>query len=172
MLNVLKAFSCLDTVIVLQISSIQAPRSKYACLWHNILFSSYIKFQTFMYPVFWCYHVLKSFSLPLWYSLVESLMERVELLAFSGVWLGLFVSVLLRLSARWQTGCQVHTTLYISRGRWTCHSYLLWFQSPHIPTHTLTHPVPAVTALKDPNSHIFLHNTPFYMKLCTSKKGG
>lgn len=51
-------------------------------------------------------------------------------------------------------------------------TYLLWFQSPHIPTYTFTHPVPKVVAAalrmgvfspKDPGSHIFLHIT-LYLK--------
>lgn len=57
-------------------------------------------------------------------------------------------------------------------------TYLLWFQSPHIPTYTLTHPVPAAAAAlrmavfhsKTPHSHIFLHITLFYLKSCTSRK--
>lgn len=107
-----------------------------------------------------------------------SFTENVELLSCSGVWLGLFVSlVLLCFCACCQTGCQVHNCK--SRGRQTCHSYLPAVVSepphPHLHSHSScpsNSSQDGCFSLRDPHSHIFLHIRLFYMKLCTSRKKG
>lgn len=127
------------TVLWISISVSQLLELNVPVWHHNIILSSNICILTFPYPVWWCPPALECCSLPLLSSHVEYLAERVELLASSGC---VCLSVLLCLSACWQTGCQVHI-IWAGGGKPVTLTYVLWFQSPHIPTYTLTHPVPA-----------------------------
>lgn len=81
-----------------------------------------------------------------------------------------------------QTGCQ---SIWTGGGKPVILTYLLWFQSPHIPTYTFTHPVPKAAAevvAAALRMGVFHSKTPvvifsstshsIYNKVCTSRKGG
>lgn len=86
------------------------------------------------------------------------------------------LSELMCLCVYWQTGCQVHS-IRAGGGKPVTVTCLLWFQTPHIPTYTRTHPVPAAALsmgcfwFKDPpkvtfssTSHSFTWNCTFLEK--------
>lgn len=132
---------------------------------------------TFIHPVIWRHLAFKRYFLPLLYSHAEASTESVELPACSGAWLGLFVSLCCCVSV---TDRQDVRSILLEQGggKPVTLAYLLWFESPHIPTHTLTHPVPAaalrmgvfhsktLTVIFSSTSHSFTWN------VCISRKGG
>lgn len=117
------------------------------------------------------------YSLPLLFSHVESFIEKVELLACSGVsWVCLSLCVAVSLLADRMSGPYEE-----GGGKPVILTYLLWFQSPHIPTYTLTHSAAAAAAAAL-GMGVFHSKTPvvtfssishsFHLKVRTSRKGG
>lgn len=97
-------------------------------------------FDLFMYPVTLLSNTAYLHS-------AVSLIEDVQLLSRSGFWLTQGVCVCVSLCCwclcrvAWQD-VKVHT-VRTGGGKPVSLAYLLWFQSPHIPTYTLTHPASA-----------------------------
>lgn len=91
----------------------------------------------------------------------------------------LFVSPCFCVSAGWQDV----RPIWGGGGKPVILTCLLWFQSPHIPTYTLTHSAAAATEVAEAlRVRVFHSETPvvtfsstshsFHLKLCTSRKGG
>lgn len=130
----------------------------------------------------WYYNMMFSFNRNV-RSLTSTVLPDRKCFALGLLWglTGLFVSLYCCASVARQDVRSIWT----GGGKPVILTYLLWFQSPHIPTYTLTHPVPEAAAevvAAVLRMGVFHSKTPvvifsstshsIYNKVCTSRKGG
>lgn len=130
----------------------------------------------------WYYNMMFSFNRNV-RSLTSTVLPDRKCFALGLLWglTGLFVSLYCCVSVARQDVRSIWT----GGGKPVILTYLLWFQSPHIPTYTFTHPVPEAAAevvAAVLRMGVFHSKTPvvifsstshsIYNKVCTSRKGG